>query len=281
MNITEKNPLIISINGGLGNQLFMLCAGMSKAIDEGRDYLILPENNKRQYYFENIMNHLVNKVITVIDYSNINNNQIYHERDFNYIPIPDNRIIINGYFQSEKYFKHNFYKIKEELRLDYYKNQYKIGLKSIAIHFRLGDYLELTHYHKITSFIYYLKAIKYLKEKLIDFDEYIFIIFGEKSNNNIIDNYIKQINHNLEKPINYIKIYDRYPDNNNDYAELFYMSNCNHIIMGNSTFSWFGAYINDNPDKIIIHPSTSKWFAENIHKNMIDLIPDTWIEIDY
>jgi len=279
----DNSPLIISLNGGLGNQLFMLAAGISKAIDENRNYLIYLENNKRPFYFNNIFNHLYNKIIQYIDINNIDINQIYNEKYFNYIPIPDNSIIIKGYFQSEKYFKHNYNKINNELNLNFYKNKYNINLKSIAIHFRLGDYLELTHFHRIISFVYYLKAIKYLQEKLSDFDEYTFIIFGEKDNDNIINNYISQLNHNLEKPLNYIKIYDRYPSNNDDYIEFFYMSNCNHIIMANSTFSWFASYINDNPNKIIIHPSRNKWFAETVNDNynFKDLFPDNWIEIDY
>lgn len=284
MNIEEKednNSLIILLNGGLGNQLFMLFAGISKAIDENRDYKICLLYNKRTYYFENFLNHLYFKLVCNIDFDNIDKNIIYNETESNYVPIPDNMKIINGFFQSDKYFKHNFHLIKEELRIDYYRNQYKLNLKSIAIHFRFGDYLELTHYHRILSFVYYLKAIKYLQEHLSDFDEYTFVIFYEKSNENIVDSYISQFNHNLQKPLNYIKIHDRYPNNNSDYIEFFYMSSCNHMIIANSTFSWFSAYINDTPNKIIIYPSTTKWFAEKIEKNLSDLIPESWIEIDY
>jgi hypothetical protein len=287
----RKSPLVISLNGGLGNQLFMLAAGISKAINEKRDYLIYLEVNKRPYYFDNIMKQLYGRVLNYNSEIKIEINNIYNEPYFHYKEIPDNYDLIKGYFQSYRYFTENYSKVKEELMIDYYKDSFKINLKSIAIHFRLGDYLELTHYHKITSFVYYLKAIKYLKEKLSDFDEYVFVIFGEKADNNIIDKFLYQINHNLDKPINYIKIYDRYPNNKNDYAELFYMSNCNHIIMGNSTFSWWSSYISDNDnsnsnsnlEKIIIYPSKTKWFAEEVNNNynFNDFFPSNWIEIDY
>jgi len=280
--MTENNPLVISLNGGLGNQFFMLFAGISKSIDENRDYLIYLEHNDRHYYFDSIMNHLYNKVI---NYNNIQiqYNNIYSETSYNYNPIPNNYDLIKGYFQSPKYFSNNYDKLKEIFKIDYYKNIYKINMKSIAIHFRFGDYLKLQHCHRIISFVYYLKAINYLKEKLSDFDEYTFVIFGEKSNNDLIDCYINQLNHNLSKPLNYIKIYDRYPNSNVDYTELFYMSNCDHNIIGNSTFSWFGAYFNDNKNKIVIHPSKTKWFADEVinNYNLNDLFPNNWIEIDY
>ena len=289
INNIRKSPLVISLNGGLGNQLFMLAAGISKAISEKRDYLIYLEVNKRPFYFDSMMKQLYGRVLNYNSEIQIEINNIYNEPYFHYKEIPDNCDLIKGYFQSYKYFIKNYPKVKEELMIDYYKDSFKINLKSIAIHFRLGDYLELTHYHKITSFVYYLKAIKYLKEKLSDFDEYTFVIFGERANNDLIDKFISQINFNLDKPIHYIKIYDRYPNNKNDYAELFYMSNCNHIIMGNSTFSWWSSYISDsdnsnsNSEKIIIYPSKTKWFAEGVNDNynLNDLFPSNWIEIDY
>jgi len=282
----SNKPLVISLNGGLGNQLFMLSAGISKAIDEEREYLIYLENNKRPFYFDTIMKHLYGRVINYNNEIKLDIVNIYVEPYFHYKEIPNNCDLIKGYFQSPKYFEKNYTKIKEELMLDYYKESYKINLKSIAIHIRLGDFLELEHFHKITSFVYYLKAIKYMQDKLNDFDEYTFVIFGEKANDNIINNFISQINHNLNKSINYIKIYDRYPNNKDDFAELFYMSNCSHIIIGNSTFSWFAAYLLDkdnNNNKIIIHPPKNKWFAELVidNFNLSDLFPNNWIEIDY
>jgi len=277
----NNNPLVISLNGGLGNQLFMLFAGISKSIDEKRDFLIYLENNKRKFYFNDFLKKLYNKVI---NYNNINItiNSIYNEPFFHFKEIPNNYDMIRGYFQSYKYFSHNYENILKEIDISSYLNNYKINLKSIAIHFRLGDYLELTHYHRVLSFIYYIKAINYLKNKLSDFDEYVFVIFGEKENDNIINDYIKHINFNLDKPINYIKIYDRYK-NNQDFEDFLYMSDCNHIIMANSTYSWFASYLRYDNNKNIIYPSPSKWFADNVHTDYIfdDLFLNDWIKIDF
>jgi len=136
--------------------------------------------------------------------------------------------------------------------------------------------------------VYYVKAIEYLRHNLIDFDEYTFLIFGEKVDNNMIDDFIKQINFNISAPINYIKIYERYPDIK-DHEEFLYMSSCNHIIIANSTFSWFSAYlsnlIENNENRIIICPYTRKWFADNVYNNefynLKDLYLDDWIQLDF
>lgn len=276
------NPLVISLNGGLGNQLFMLFAGISKAKDENREYLIYLEENKRHYYFNDFLSILYDKVI---NYNNIpvKIQSVYNEPTFYYTEIPNNVELMKGYYQSYKYFANNEKTIIDDLQIRDNQNKYKLNLfKTIALHFRLGDYIELQHYHRVLSFVYYIKAIQYLKETLNDFDEYTFVIFGEKANNDIIDDYIREINFNLDKPINYIKIYERY-ENIKDYEEFLYMSSCEHFIIANSTFSWFAAYLYRYKNKIVIHPTSKKWFAEQVmyKYDFKDYFLDNWIEIDF
>ena len=62
-----------------------------------------------------------------------------------------------------------------------------------------------------------------------------------------------------------------------DYLELYLMSCCNHQILANSTFSWWGAYLNTNPDKRVIGPA--KWFGPQNQNNDCDIIPPQWIKI--
>lgn len=278
-----KNPLVISLNGGLGNQLFMLFAGMSKAKDENRSFLILLEENKRPFYFNNFMAQFYNKVLNYNNNIQINSesNNYYNEPFHHYQEIPNNCDLIKGYFQSYKYFIHNYDYLEKEFKIKEMKSTYKLGFKAIGLHFRLGDYLQLSHFHRVLSFVYYIKAISYLKTQLENFDEFAFLIFGEKNDNPIIDEFLHQINKNLDKPLYVIKSYERFP-NCLDYEELFYMMNCNHLIMANSTFSWFGAFCNDNSNKIIIRPHNNKWFAEQLSNyNLSDLCPNDWIPIDY
>lgn len=283
MDIVVVNPLVISLNGGLGNQLFMLFAGISKAKDENRNYLIYLEDNKRPYYFNSFMSQFYNKVL---NYNSIqistDTNNYYTEPFHHYQEIPDNCDLIKGYFQSYKYFEHNYPYLENEFKIKETKTNYKIGFKAIGLHFRLGDYLHLSHHHRVLSFVYYIRAIIYLKSQLSNFNEFTFLIFGEKNDDSLINDFLNQINKNLEKPLYFVKIYERFP-NCKDYEELFYMMDCNHLIMANSTFSWFGAYCNDYPDKIIVRPDDSKWFAEEVinNFNLKDLCPNNWISIDY
>jgi hypothetical protein len=62
----------------------------------------------------------------------------------------------------------------------------------------------------------------------------------------------------------------------NNYADLYLMSKCDHNIIANSTFSWWGAWLNENPEKIVFAPKN--WFNDKAY-NTKDLIPDSWIKI--
>ena len=177
-------------------------------------------------------------------------------------------IVLDDKLFIYKYFVNNEKIIIDDLQIRDNQNKYKLNLfKAIAL-----------HYNSDLSFVYYIKAIRYLKQTLNDFDEYTFVIFGEKAN----DDFIKDINLNLDKPFNYIKIYERY-ENIKDYEEFLYMSSCQHFIIANSTFSWFAAYLYRYKNKIVIHPTRKKWFAEQVmyKYDFKDYFLDNWIEIDF
>lgn len=109
---------------------------------------------------------------------------------------------------------------------------------TISLHVRRGDYLLPQHsFYTKLDIEYYRKAL----EKINTFTDYQLILFSNdiswcKNNLNILHNNITYI------------------ENNNDYIDLCMMSLCNHNIIANSSFSWWAAYLNKNPNKIIICP---------------------------
>lgn len=262
--------LCVIIDGGLGNQLFMIFTCISKAIDERRDFSIFPNiNNNRKYYFTSFLKSLLFKVA-----QNIPSNEVYKEPLFAYQQIPDNLKVILGYFQSPKYFNHNRNIIMNILGINEFKQRFNFDFKAVAIHFRFGDMSYLQGNHAILKKEYYIKALLTLINK-INPEEYRFIIFGEKNDDEIINDYLKSCNRFFD--IKFEKIYDIY-EGLNDWKELLYMSSCEHFIIANSTYSWFGAYLSNNPQKTIICPT--EWFGINNQKNSLeDLFMDDWIKI--
>lgn len=196
--------------------------------------------------------------------------QRYNEIDFKYNPgvenIPDNTDLF-GYFQTEKYFKD----YEKELRENFifrenhisYVDKYlekigkNIGERSkVSIHIRRGDYLYLSDHHPICSLEYYNTAIGLFDEGCI------FLVFSDD---------IKWAKQNLiGERFLFIEIGD-------PFKELCLMSKCDHHIIANSSFSWWGSWINPNKNKKVIAPS--KWFGESMKKDTSDIYCEGWIKI--
>jgi len=277
------------ITAGLGNQLFMIFTGLSKAFDENLDFSVYPLPNYRPYYFSNIFNKLLSKIENKEEDPFQKPYYQYQPHHYVpiYLPIPKEARVLHGYFQSYKYFNHNRYRIIKYLDFEPYYNKYQMKNDSIAIHFRFGDYLPVQSGEYVLQPSYYINAITYLFESIPNlFDNYNFIIFSEKEDDNIVTDYIEvisnKLNEKFNKTVNFIKIYDLYKDSK-DFEELFYMANCKHFIIANSTFSWFGAYLCENQDKKVIYPD--EWLGEKIKntcslKSLKDMFPDNWIKIN-
>jgi hypothetical protein len=155
---------------------------------------------------------------------------------YEYIEPVDN-MIYDGYFQSERYFDR-----AETLKLFEfdYCHYYEWGYNTCSIHYRKGDYIsKYSDTYEIPDDEYYGKAMR-----LIDAHEY-YTFTDDRSYHGT------------------------------DYEDLYMMSQCDHNIIANSSFSWWGAYLNQNPDKKVIAPAKwykpeSKYKATDIYcKNMI------------
>ena len=272
--------------GGLGNQLFQIFCGIAYSLENRIPFKInatkfdnvspLDNISKRPTYWKNFLSNLSKFTCT--------NHQFaiptYIEKTqfkFDKIPYINQDFKLHGYYQSFKYFDGQFANICKLINLDNQKleiSEKYLNLfnkkKPISLHFRIGDYVKNQAFHPILSNEYYINCISYLKSRLNNFEEnYYLLIFGEpRDNEKIVGNIetIKQ-NFNIE-----IVICDYVIP---DWEQMLLMSLTSHNIIANSTFSWWGAYFNNNSDKIVCYPSI--WNGSNI--NVKDLIPETWIKI--
>ena len=279
--------IYIEIMGGLGNQLFQIFTGIAYSLENRIPFKInatkfdnvspLDNISKRPTYWKNFLADLSkftcpNHQFTIPTYI-----EKTHFR-FKKIPHINQDFKLHGYYQSYKYFDEQFANICRLINLDNQKAQIYESNKSlfngvkkpISMHFRIGDYVKNQAMHPILNNDYYINCLNYLKSQLDKFEEnYYLLIFGEMCDNEKILDAIKKIKENSNIEI-VICDYD-IPD----HEQLLIMSLCNHNIIANSTFSWWGAYFNNNVNKIVCYPSV--WNGSN--NNVRDLFPQTWINI--
>jgi hypothetical protein len=141
------------------------------------------------------------------------------------------------------------------------------GRTTVSLHFRLGDYISKQSHHPIMPIKYYMNALT----QIIDKDTFRVIYFGEKEDEVTIKICI-QI---LQKKFPYLEFVKA--DLEEDWEQMLLMSLCDHNVIANSSFSWWGAYFNSNPDKIVCYPST--WFGPALKHDTKDLCPPEWIQI--
>jgi len=176
----------------------------------------------------------------------------------------------SGYWQSEKYFISFRKKIYEDFSFNLKEEPEEFSniLKkiqdsnSIALHVRLEDYLNEENcrvYGEICTADYYFKAIEYFNK---EYEECIFYVFST----------------DLEAAMDFLpKGYKYVPvvyDGQKDYLDMYLMTKCRHSIIANSTFSWWGAWLNTYPDKKVICPD--RWF--NNH-DVYNQYCEGWIKV--
>jgi len=182
--------------------------------------------------------------------------------------------LINGFWQSEKYFSDYAGEIRNDLTFsmppnkDNQKVLDKIQSKkvSVSLHIRRGDYVASQSVNQIHGLLdpeYYHSAIKYLRNKYEKFHCFIFTDDPEWVINNFnIQAPLTIISHNL---------------GNKSHEDLRLMSQCDHHILANSSFGWWGAWLNDTPGKTVIAP---KYWFRSEERNNETLVPDNWIKIE-
>jgi len=261
--ITHKS---IGYNGRLGNQMFQYATLKSIALKNNYKYSI-PDHTqiKKDGCFDFTNNTWIEFKLDLFDgfdivcpLLNVSFSNIYQEPKFEFnseiFDIPDNTSI-EGYFQSYKYFEEFKQEILKDFTfkpsiLDKCNSEISKYTNPVSIHIRRGDYVNHPGFWNITP--------EYIQEAFNHFndDEYTFLIFSDDLE------WCKQI---FPKEVIFIE--------GNQFEDLCLMSLCDHNIISNSSYSWWGAYLNKNEKKRVIAPKN--WFIPS--KPLNDLYPNNWI----
>ena len=281
--------LTCKLQGGLGNQLFQIYTTIAYAIETNQKFIFLNVHElkssvtDRHTYWNNFLKSLKP---FLIDPELINKDKlvIIKEKGFTYEVLPlslaiqKNKIkVLNGYFQSFKYFNNYFQTINRLLKIDDIKveltNKYRKLINDelpTSIHFRLGDYKKLLEHYTILSVDYYREALNCL----LEINVVTVLYFCEEQDLEDVEIIISILK--TDFPV--IKFLRADPELE-DWEQLILMSLCRNNIIANSTFSWWGAYLNIYRQKKVIYPAT--WFGPKLQKthDTNDLFPVDWIKI--
>lgn len=256
-----------TLAGGLGNQMFEVAAAASLAKDNNALLVINPTEHILPNQGRNVNNYTANIFSRIALDTQAPLKAKYSWDQIYYKPIPfQPNVKLGGHYQSFKYFHHNREYIQELFgptdeildKMDDY--WYKDGFhKEItAIQVRRGDYVKFPDHHPLLSAEYYAKAVKMAAPKEV-------WVFSDDIN------WCKE-NLHFECPVRYVK--------DEDYMELYLMSFCQNVIISNSSFGWWAAYLNRRSDAKVYVPST--WFGRALIAEgfqMDDLIPAEWIRV--
>ncbi len=280
--------IAVKLMGGLGNQMFQYAAGKRLAIHH-KTKLVLdishynnqPEEEvPRQYELNcfNIREHIIDqsleegglkRLFRSVDFNIIR--ESHFSFDEQVLNAADNTLLI-GYWQSEKYFAD----ISDQIRKDYiFKNplstpkqklagRIKTSDQSVSVQVRRGDYISHAHssrFHGALPLSYYSKATSVLTKAIKQ--PHFFVISDDTE-------WCRQ---NLK--FNYETTYvDHIAGSGQE--DMHLTSLCRHNIIANSTFSWWGAWLNKNSEKLVIAPK--QWFKDPKAETP-DVVPADWTRV--
>ena len=293
----------VTITGGLGNQMFIYAFCLELRARGYNSILFKPRHNtSKGYGHQGYELKKLFSVIETVDFSSklisiwlslysqfirilptrLKKN-VFKLVGINTIKVPENFIfypdifsfkhsneVYMGTWQSEKYFLNakeevrRQFAFKEEFLSTETKNvlQDLVSGISVSIHIRRGDYLSpqyINGFGGICTVEYYKKAIEYMNNQFSNPNFYIFTDDKEWVKENFCMDNPNFVSHNMGC---------------NSWQDMYLMSQCKHNIIANSSFSWWGAWLNDNPDKIVIAPQ--HWW-NGFEKD--DVVPDNWLRI--
>jgi hypothetical protein len=282
--------IITRLQGGLGNQMFQYALGRTLSLKNGTelrlDTILYDKNNFRNFGLgafhiqatkatpEDVKSVKPQGISSAIDALRpVNKKRLLKEKGFSFQPTvleAGNPVYlecsINGGWQSEKYFIEAADIIRKDFEFkDFHNEKFQTllskvtGTNSVSLHLRRTDYLQPKHQKIYAEIVlsYYERALEKVSaaEVFIFSDDIEWVKANLKLQNTLVT-YVSD-------------------QGFTDSQELFLMSQCKHNITANSTFSWWGAWLNQNPHKIVITPR--QWFIDG--RNESDLIPKSWTKL--
>ncbi len=178
---------------------------------------------------------------------------------------------LKGYWQSERYFSASADAIRADFtfRLPLSDENRRIAetigaVNAVSLHVRRGDYLCNPHtlsVHGVCSLEYYVRAIRHIVERVPD---PVFFVFSDDLD------WVKDALR-LEHPCHFVD----HNRGSESYNDMRLMSLCSHHVLANSSFSWWGAWLNPSDLKIVVAPA--QWFAKSV--DVTDLLPEGWVRL--
>jgi hypothetical protein len=264
--------------GGLGNQLFQLFSTISYSMKHNIQFKIIYTENlgNRPVYWGSFLSGLSEYLSTDIEIEELHK---IKETDKLQLDAPRIKsVILDGYFQSPRFFEEHYNNIsvlcgidqKQKDLIAQYHRTHKHNF-CISMHFRRGDYKELQHIHPIMPLEYYEQALAYITAVLPN-DTFNVIYFCEEEDAETI-----RTTEIVALKITFPNCSFRRFTGSSDWEEMLYMSCCDSHIIANSSFSWWGAYM-DRRDPVVCYPGI--WFGGKDHFPQ-KMFPSRWTKISW
>lgn len=279
--MNEDKKIVVNLIGGLGNQFFQYALGYAICKENGQELLI--DNSDFKTYkvrtfeldkFNLELKYAPEELVKQLKKKHLFNKTLYKDKRFSFTPSMlkiKKSAYLKGYWQTEKYFKKYETDIRELFKLkdnSFIKNEnllYEIqSTNSVSVNLRLCEYItnpEIAKKHYVCKKDYYKNAINYVNQNL---DNHKFFVFSDDVN--LAKEFLPENN-------DYI-----FCDTANWQEDLYFMQNAKHNIVANSSFSWWAAWLNQNPEKMVLAPN--QWFTKEAKINYKDVVPDSWTKIE-
>ena len=276
----------IGCNGRLGNQMFQYASMRGIASVKGVDWVVPPEDydhTANYALFETFkMTNVQEKNIGFVEGEILK--ETIHCYDENLVDSCSDNTNLDGFFQTEKYFEN----IVDEIRSDFtFKDEYlkpckefidSLDTTPIFLHVRRGDAIGKEHYHPVAPMSYYVEALKRFDE-----DTPCFVFSDDldwcksqdlfKSDKFLFNDNIERYDYQSMDGSGSMQ-YTLLP-----HVDLCLMSLCSGAIIVNSSFSWWGAWLQNNRGKVI---ASKPWFGPSASDlDTSDVVPDHWEIIDW